>query len=370
MKILLAFTLTVTIVLLPSVECEHPLYSFRCLEDGEIRLFGLHDKSVIRILNDPTGQCNADNVTEESNYYRIPKACIESNPIQGNRIIQIVVHDPVIDRPKRALTSLSSPSSSSISSTSATGQPPSITPLPTTAHVIKGDSTHSFNITCKSIPEDGVNRTVVHVFQENVYKNLPENNMEVNGVEMRFKAVNDKDSPDINTIYVGDEFYMFLEYMGTKDYSLVPKKCTAYSGTSLSSASNTKVELWNRDGSTVCTTHDDLLEGFKNTSSKLIYSKMFGFRFSDSEYITIRCEVGIFPSRPIQPLCKPTTTSSSLGRKRRGIENVEVKTKFAASKIRVYDNKDMYQMENNSSQKSFDISVWIVLVIGTLLKRC
>lgn len=86
--------------------------------------------------------------------------------LQGNRIIQIVVHDPVIDRPKRALTSLSSPSSSSISSTSATGQPPSITPLPTTAHVIKGDSTHSFNITCKSIPEDGVNRTVVHVFQE------------------------------------------------------------------------------------------------------------------------------------------------------------------------------------------------------------
>lgn len=33
---------------------------------------------------------------------------------------------------------------------------------------------------------------------------------------MRFKAVNDINSPDINTIYVGDEFFMFLEYKGSK----------------------------------------------------------------------------------------------------------------------------------------------------------
>lgn len=37
---------------------------------------------------------------------------------------------------------------------------------------------------------------------------------------------------------------------------------------------------------------------------------------------------------------------------RRGIENVEVETKLAASKIRVYDNKDMYETENKSPQKS------------------
>lgn len=47
----------------------------------------------------------------------------------------------------------------------------------------------------------------------------------------------------------------------------------------------------------------------------------------------------------LQNLCRNT-------RKRRQIENVEVKTKFATSKIRVYDNKDMYQMENKSPQKS------------------
>lgn len=45
---------------------------------------------------------------------------------------------------------------------------------------------------------------------------LPKNKIEVDGVEMRFKAVNDINSPDINTIYVGDEFFMFLEYKGSK----------------------------------------------------------------------------------------------------------------------------------------------------------
>eukprot|EP00105_Crassostrea_gigas_P039525 XP_019923673.1 PREDICTED: uncharacterized protein LOC109619008 [Crassostrea gigas] len=122
---------------------------------------------------------------------------------------------------------------------------------------------------------------------------------------------------------------------------------------------------------------------------------MFGFRFSDSEYITIQCEVGIFPGSQTQlpcnlPTTSPSTSLSSVSstpssasaslsppttpilpgrRRRRGIENVEVKTKFAASQIRVYDNKDVYQMYNKSPKKSFDISVWIILVMGTLLNR-
>lgn len=47
----------------------------------------------------------------------------------------------------------------------------------------------------------------------------------------------------------------------------------------------------------------------------------------------------------------------TLPRKRREIENVGVNTKIAASKIRVYDNKDMYQMENNSPQQSCNLSI-------------
>lgn len=52
---------------------------------------------------------------------------------------------------------------------------------------------------------------------------------------------------------------------------------------------------------TSCTPNKDLLQNFTTSSAKRIYAKMFGFRFSNSEYITIQCEVGIFPpSNPIK----------------------------------------------------------------------
>lgn len=44
-----------------------------------------------------------------------------------------------------------------------------------------------------------------------------------------------------------------------------------------------------------CIQQKELLQGFIKKSPKLIYAEMFGFRFSDSNYITIQCEVGILP---------------------------------------------------------------------------
>lgn len=341
MKSLVTVALTVIIVQLSLIECQHPQYSFRCLENGDIVLFGLHENS--QLLSH--GACTQQTTGKDRNYHKILTNC---GNITGGISVNIVIYDPDID----GTTTTLNPNSPN--STSAPKQ------------FTGGHGTHRFSVTCKSIPQQGINKTVVHVFQGSEFNVLPENNIEVDGVEMRFKAKNDVHFPDINTIYVGDVFFMFLKYKGTKDYSLIPKKCSAYSGTSLdpNSQTQTKVELWNRDG-TDCTPNDELLQDFKNVTSKLIYAKMFGFRFSDSAYITIECEIGIFSRSLNEPLCK----TSQNGRKRREIENVEVKTKVAASKIRVYDNKDMYQMENKSPQQSFDISPWIVLVIGTLLNR-
>lgn len=47
--------------------------------------------------------------------------------------------------------------------------------------------------------------------------------MEVDGVKMRFKAVNDTNTPDINTIYVGDEFFMYIKYKGCKCQKILSK---------------------------------------------------------------------------------------------------------------------------------------------------
>lgn len=353
------------LTLLPSTECAHPHYTFRCLENGEIDLFGIHNTSNIISLNG-AGSCNKTDVELDSTkqYYIIPKKC--ANSITRDYSVQIVVKDPTFD----VKGTTSTPQSSQSTTVSTTTTPTTNTPANgrrkrDQTQIIGGYGNHWFNVTCKNIPEEGVNRTVVHVLQGKEYNALPVNYMEVDSVEMRFKAVNNTNAPDINTIYVGDEFFMFLEYKGTKDYSVRPKTCVAYSGTFLNTGSTNKVDLWNRSN-TSCTPNKDLLQSFNTTSStKRIYAKMFGFRFSNSEYITIQCEVGIFPpSNSKKELC-----DNNSKRKRRGIENVEVKTKFAASKIRVYDNKDMYQMENKSPQKSFDFSGWIVPVIGTLLYR-
>lgn len=49
---------------------------------------------------------------------------------------------------------------------------------------------------------------------------LPENNVDVDGVEMRFKAFQDVNSPDIDTIFVGDEFFMYIKYLGSMSYTI------------------------------------------------------------------------------------------------------------------------------------------------------
>lgn len=49
---------------------------------------------------------------------------------------------------------------------------------------------------------------------------MPENNVDVDGVEMRFKAFRDVNSPDIDTIFVGDEFFMYIKYLGSMSYTI------------------------------------------------------------------------------------------------------------------------------------------------------
>lgn len=84
--------------------------------------------------------------------------------------MQIVVHDPIIDRKKRR--SQTSKASATIITTITVEQPTTTTTTTvkqrttaTTTKFIGGHGNHKFNITCKSIPTEGVNETVVHVFK-------------------------------------------------------------------------------------------------------------------------------------------------------------------------------------------------------------
>lgn len=87
--------------------------------------------------------------------------------------MQIVVHDPIIDRIKRQTNSTTS-STTTVKSTTTTEKPTTAKPTTTatTPKFIGGHSYHSFNITCKNIPKEGVNETVVHVFQGKYVSNI------------------------------------------------------------------------------------------------------------------------------------------------------------------------------------------------------
>ncbi|XP_061187822.1 uncharacterized protein LOC133195867 [Saccostrea echinata] len=256
---------------------EHPNYSYRCLENGDVELFGVHAKSSIKVEGNPQN-CNHSH-EQTTHVYWIKSTCLS---VQNNA--NISVYDFDFD---------------------GVSQPPG-TPTTTIApNIVGGHGGHQFVITCKDIPGTGIIRTVAHVFQEKIYNKLPDNYKEVASVEMRFKAVNDTAAPDISTVYIGDEFYMFIKYMGKESYNVIPEKCSAFGETWIPKGPATKpadksVDLWNiqkaGNGKDKCAEQKELLEIFGRYNETLIYAKMYGFRFAEGNYVTITCEVKIFNS--------------------------------------------------------------------------
>lgn len=49
---------------------------------------------------------------------------------------------------------------------------------------------------------------------------------------------------------------------------------------------------------------------------------------------------------------KAASTNVESSRRRREIDDIEIKTKFAFAKLHVFDNKDIYLMENKSGKKA------------------
>lgn len=71
--------------------------------------------------------------------------------LQGDLSVNIVVYDPYIDGSTTTTTTLKPLTNTS-----------TLAPI---KQFTGGHGTHSFIVTCKSIPQEGINKTVVHVFQ-------------------------------------------------------------------------------------------------------------------------------------------------------------------------------------------------------------
>ncbi|XP_062613739.1 uncharacterized protein LOC134275469, partial [Saccostrea cucullata] len=339
MKNFLVFVFTLTVLWqnfhVSLADWQHPHYSYRCLENRGVEFFGMHSISGMEVEGKP---CSTTRGKHNVLYYFIPYTCM--NETDDGHTATITVYDREFDG-----TNIPTPTVKSFTTYS-----PSI--------FQGGLGLHKFVIMCHNIRDRGINKTVAHVFQEKDFNELSKSYKEVGSVEMRFKAVNDSAAPDINTVYTGDEFYMFIKYMGEQDYSVIPEKCTAFgeawTSKELQTDQKNSMELWNIHKYTYidqsCATHVDLLEGFYRYNKTLIYAKMFGFRFArkDKGFITIACQVKIYnsiTSSGNKNLCMRTPTV----RKKRHIENAPFQTRTLTKKLQVFDNKGVHEMTARES---------------------
>ncbi|XP_062586618.1 uncharacterized protein LOC134248222 [Saccostrea cucullata] len=225
MKTFLLFAFILSNLYLTFADWEHPNYSYRCLENGDVEFFGVHEKSTIKVETTES-ECNC--TYDQTSHVYLIKSCLTNH---YNATISVYDYD-----------------------FDGVSEPPPATDSSSASNIIGGHRGHQFVITCEDIPPEGINKTVAHVFQGSVYNQLPNNYKEVASVEMRFKAVNNMKAPDINTVYIGDEFYMFIKYMGEEDYTVIPEECNAYDepwiekGLVPKTSSPHRVELWNVNG--------------------------------------------------------------------------------------------------------------------------
>ncbi|XP_056009607.1 uncharacterized protein LOC125681623 [Ostrea edulis] len=319
----------------------HPHYSFRCLENGDVDLYGLHNGSTVYLEN---SECNNSLSANGKTPVPIMLHCLNKTKSAENMsitTINIIVYDPIFD-----------------TTTKETSPEPDI---------IGGIGAHIFTIVCNEIPKDGVNKTVAHVFQGTDSHQLPKNYKEVDGVEMRFKAADNPDAPDISSIYVGDEFYMFLKYMGETNYILVPRKCEAIEGTMVPKNHNVDhvnhVDLWKYNSPNTCASHRELLVDFTRVHSSTVVAQMYGFRFSGNNYyVTITCDVTMYPP-------EKNKNDTCLAPPQRRKRSIELKTHQVSKTMQIFDSKNSYQSENRSQCNHCGISVWIVALITTTLYR-
>ncbi|XP_061168352.1 uncharacterized protein LOC133177311 [Saccostrea echinata] len=277
MKLLVAIACVLAISGQALADWMHPHYSFRCRESEGIEIFGIHKDSTVIISN---GTCKNTPLTQHEGIFNISYNCTDE--VKGETPtaieVEISVKDPIFDE-----------------TTSATTVSANKTLSTTTQVFIGGHNNHKFKIRCLNIPNAGVNKTVAHVFEGGSHI-LPDNQKEVSSIEMHFKSIEDINSPDISEIYIGDEFFMFLKYTGVSHYEVIPKQCTAYAGTVVPGERGKNVSLWD-ESKTGCKVHEELLSSINKYQNKtdVIAAKIYGFRFKGSNYITIACEVGVFP---------------------------------------------------------------------------
>ncbi|CAG2188294.1 unnamed protein product [Mytilus edulis] len=259
------------------MKTEHKSYFIVCKEDGSVEFIGFKQGSHVKIISTAKGVMNScskkdlPTVSSRDNVVSITVDCMGRN-LKENRSVTVRVQDINLGETK---------------------------PIPTSINILGGLSYHEFVLECSKI--SAIERNVLRQFHLIDTETIFSKENEVGQVDMRFKAEDDITLPDISEVYIGDKFYIFLQYKGVSKYMIEPQECIAYEGNDKeASADDSKHEtLWKKinDTSNHCVCSDAKnkglmgVEGFLYKDEKTVHASLFGFRFRGSEDLTISCRV-------------------------------------------------------------------------------
>lgn len=279
---------------------KHPKYSYVCKEDGSVEFTGFKQGSHVKIVSTVQGaNCSKQDlpiVSSRDNVVSITVDCM-GNDLKVNRSVTVRVQDKHLGETKS---------------------------IPTSGNILGGLSYHEFVLECSKISE--IERNVLRQFHLIDTETIFSKENEVGQIDMRFKAEDDITLPDISEVYIGDKFYIFLQYKGVSEYMIEPQECVAYKGNDKEASANESRHetLWEKvdDTSNHCVFADAKnkgligAEGFLFKDEKTVHASLYGFRFRGSEDITITCRVllkQLLVPTPIpkQNVCPTTTTTTT-----------------------------------------------------------
>ncbi|XP_076107617.1 uncharacterized protein LOC143075918 [Mytilus galloprovincialis] len=157
-----------------------------------------------------------------------------------------------------------------------------------------------------------------------------------------------------NQIGVGDELFLFM--IVPDGHSVQPEICTAYPDTK-----SATIKMWKKTGNDTCNDSDSALIDRKwSGNHTVVHIKIYGFRFVDSQAVTISCSALVCPdSNDCQKFCV-NSKSSSAGRRRRNAVITQNEEKRSASVT-------FHVSSQRESNKASGMIPSFILCIGLML---
>ncbi|XP_071177366.1 uncharacterized protein [Mytilus edulis] len=179
--------------------------------------------------------------------------------------------------------------------------------------IIGGQKVFFYELTCKDGPRNLTAKVSFRTNKTDTTISKTENIELKNALQLKMSS-SESQMVDLkgNEIGVGDELFLFM--IVPDGHSIQPEMCTAYPNTK-----TTTVQMWKNTGDAQCNHYDSALIDSKWIGNQtVVHIKMYGFRFVDSQDVTINCSALVCPQvDACQKFCVDSKRSDA-SRRRRG----------------------------------------------------